>query len=63
MKENMKGKKVLFDDKVHSLEWVEQMNVLLKESHVTLISDEKRLFDKWFKPVLFKQDLFDYDIL
>ena len=62
MKENMKGKKVLFDDKVHSLEWVEQMNVLLKESHITLVSDEKRLFDKWFKPVSFKQDLFDYDI-
>lgn len=62
IKENMQGKKILFDDKVHSLEWVEQMNILLKESNVSLLPDEKRLFDKWFNPTLLKQDLFDYDL-
>ncbi len=61
IKENMKGKKILFDDKVHSVEWVHQMDVLLKESNVALLSDSNRLFDKWFAPQSFKQELFDYD--
>ena len=62
LKENMQGKKVLFDEKVHSNDWLLQMDVLLKETNISLVTDEAGLFDSWFGKVEFKQDLFDYSL-
>ena len=62
LKENMRDKKVLFDEKVHSNDWLLQMDVLLKGTNISLITDEDGLFDSWFGQVDFKQDIFDYSL-
>lgn len=63
LKENMQDKKIIFDSVVHSYAWYEEMKSILKECNISLEPAANELINKWFKPVNFEQEVFDYSLV